>query len=84
MPNSLKCRLKKLAKEGLLSEKDLNRIVIIPDNATNGEVFLNVFKGSKEIGRDNWNQIGVSMCDGYDRYFNLEWWNAPYKKGEQE
>lgn len=26
MPNSLKCRLKKLAKEGLLSEKDLSRI----------------------------------------------------------
>jgi hypothetical protein len=26
MPNSLKCRLKKLAYQGLLSEKDLSRI----------------------------------------------------------
>ena len=26
MPNSLKCRLKRLARQGLLSEKDLSRI----------------------------------------------------------
>ena len=26
MPNSLKCRLKRLANQGLLSEKDLSRI----------------------------------------------------------
>lgn len=34
MPNSLKCRLKKLAYQGLLSEKDLSRIYTDNDMIT--------------------------------------------------
>ena len=32
MPNSLKCRLKKLVRKGFLTEADINRIIIIPVN----------------------------------------------------
>lgn len=38
MPNSLRARLKKLAYQGKLSKKDLDRIIVVPDGATNGEV----------------------------------------------
>ncbi len=34
MPNSLKCRLKNLVRNGLLRERDLERIVIIPEGTT--------------------------------------------------
>ena len=67
MPNSLKCRLKKLAKEGLLSEKDLNRIVIIPDRAKNGEVIEAIFPDKK-----------IDLMDNKV----IDWWYSPYKKGE--
>ena len=69
MPNSLKCRLKKLAKEGLLSEKDLNRIVIIPDRAKNGEVIEAIFPDKK-----------IDLMDNKV----IDWWYSPYKKGGQE
>ena len=69
MPNSLKCRLKKLANQGLLSEKDLNRIVIIPDRAKNGEVIEAIFPDTK-----------IDLMDNKV----IDWWYSPYKKGEQE
>ena len=66
MPNSLKSRLKKLANQGLLSEKDLSRIVIIPDRAKNGEVIETIFPDKKIKCKDN----------------IIDWWYSPYKKGE--
>ena len=40
MPNSLKCRLKNLVRNGLLREKDLERIIIIPEckNLVSGSI----------------------------------------------
>ena len=69
MPNSLKSRLKKLEHQGLLSEKDLNRIVIIPDRAKNGEVIKTLFPDTK-----------IDLADNKV----IDWWYSPYKKGEQE
>lgn len=49
MPNSLKCRLKKLVNREYLTDKDLERIIIIPPNATNSEVLKAVFPNIKII-----------------------------------
>ena len=69
MPNSLKSRLKKLEHQGLLSKKDLKRIVIIPDRAKNGEVIETLFPDTK-----------IDLADNKV----IDWWYSPYKKGEQE
>ena len=66
MPNSLKSRLKKLEHQGLLSEKDLNRIVVIPDRAKNGEVIETLFPDTK-----------IDLADNKV----IDWWYSPYKKG---
>lgn len=65
MPNSLKCRLKKLAYQGLLSEKDLSRIytdndVIMEFEKIKAEIEQDAFKdvnGSKYIFVNRVNQI---------------------------
>jgi len=46
-------------------------IEIIPDNATNGEIMEKVF--GKEFAENIW----LFYC-------KIDWWNAPYKKGEEE
>ena len=83
MPNSLKSRLKKLEHQGLLSEKDLNRIVVIPNNATNGQVIKSMFSISKETFT-NYSTVEVYGLDDEktSTEFYADWWNAPYKKGE--
>jgi len=69
MPHSLRCRLQGLVYKGLLEKKDLERIVIIPKDATNGEIMEKVF--GKEFAENIW----LFYC-------KIDWWNAPYKKGE--
>lgn len=75
MPNSLKCRLKKLVHKGLLSEKDLNRIIVVPYNATNGDMIKALFP----------NYYDIDLVEEYPSgniYFNQDWWNTPYKLSE--
>ena len=60
MPNSLRARLNKLEYQGKLSKKDLDRIIVVPDGATNGEVLSELF-GISSPGRmtfygDWWNR----------------------------
>lgn len=82
MPNSLKSRLKKLEHQGLLSEKDLNRIVVVPNNATNGQVIKSIFSISGEA-YTNYGTIKVYGIDcELPTEFLSDWWNAPYKRGE--
>ena len=89
MPNSLKSRLKKLEHQGLLSEKDLNRIVVIPDNATNGDIIKTLFD-VKEVRKYRTRVTVWTLLNGNIEPidFQLKWWNTPYKlselKGEQE
>ena len=85
MPNSLKSRLKKLEHQGLLSEKDLNRIIVIPNNATNGDVIKALFPDCIILDK------GESFCSFWytkedeGRYVNFtnQWWNAPYKENKE-
>ena len=84
MPNSLKCRLKNLVRNGLLRECDLKRIIIIPPNATNGDVIKAVFPSIDftEIAftvhaTTSVTSNGVKGGISYD--FWKDWWNAPYE-----
>ncbi len=52
----------------------------IPDNATNGDMIIEVFPELKytiQNGR-------VVTTIGIASSFDLDWWNAPYKGGETE
>ena len=76
MPNSLKCRLKNLVRNGLLRECDLERIIIIPPNATNGETLEKVFPNLVdhcESHVEKWIAVDTDLVS------NEEWLNTPYK-----
>ena len=50
--------------------------IIIPDNATNGDVIKTLFK-------PNWiRRMDDVVREEYE--FDAEWWNAPYKKGGKD
>jgi len=60
--------------------------VVIPDNATNLDVFTKIFKGTPDldtcpvfcISKDDVQcECDVNTCKCGD------WWNIPYKKGEE-
>ena len=81
MPNSLKCRLKNLVRNGLLRERDLKRIIIIPEGeipkgATHGDVFKKmfntVFPKTIAIFKVDESNLTMSFC------FTQEWWDEPY------
>ena len=84
MPNSLKCRLKNLVRNGLLRERDLKRIIIIPEGATNGEVFKktypNVSIEYREANEFVEDHVCVCFMDCLTTiYYPAWWWNAPYE-----
>lgn len=91
MPNSLKCRLKNLVRNGLLRERDLKHIIIIPQNATNGDVFMTMFpnliwhstKGNL-IGRTS---VDMPIGDRWQKnmfYCDTDWWEAPFTREESK
>ena len=56
----------------------------IPDNATNGDIIKALFD-VKEVRKYKTRVTAWTLFDGYigPIDFQLKWWNAPYKKGEQ-
>lgn len=74
-------------KEGSLFDmtlrKALKNATPIPDNATNGDVLRIMFPVSVFDGEDDNKYVGFYTGDGV-KSFPLDWWNAPYKKGEEE
>ena len=53
--------------------------IIIPKNATNGDMIKAMFNVEiKHIFEDL--NIIVVILDGKSKIFELDWWNAPYKK----
>ena len=82
MPNSLRSRLNKLVYKGLLSEEDLKRIIIIPPNATNGDVQKALhpkheIKKFKTLTGDN----GIQFCaKNGNSLYREEWWNAKFER----
>lgn len=62
-------------------------VVIIPDNATNGDMMKTLFKNAIIEERD-YGVIIFSISNLPLWYANKDWWNTPYKlsklKGKQE
>ena len=59
--------------------------VLIPDNATNGDVIMAMFPNAKWYVNED-NEVFTDHVTLNDRFvrFNIDWWNAPYKKGVNE
>ena len=57
------------------------RVVVVPDNATNGDVIMTVTGEKFSRGAYN-NDLMISDGEHY-MAFNAEWWNAPYKRTEE-
>ena len=55
----------------------------IPDNATNGQVLLQMFPPSVYFGDDE-KHIVLLTKDCELTCYNNEWWNAPYKVEREE
>ena len=75
---SLLCRLKNLVHKGILKAEDLDRIVIIPKDATNGEVAMQMFGDKGE---------SIKVCTYNDKLIGVklikDWWNNPYRKDQK-
>ena len=82
---SLLCKLKNLAYKGEISKKDLERIVIIPKDATNGDVIKAVFPNSSihyhkaDELVDDYVSVNINDCDIQQDY-SKDWWNLLYRK----
>ena len=54
-------------------------VIDIPDNPTNGDMFLKTFSNSKIVSVSNI-MITVFVSNMYFSIdFDKDWWNAPYK-----
>ena len=58
----------------------------IPDNVTNGDFFLMLYKPYCYLPSDNnCSDIGIQLYEGAEiMWFDETWWNAPYKKEVEE
>ena len=54
------------------------KLVVIPDNATNGDVIMAIFPNASVYEHGS----TYSVNNVYN--FNSTWWNAPYKVGETD
>ena len=57
-------------------------VVVIPDNATNGDMVKAITGEDFSRGASIYNH-DLMICEGeYYLAFNIDWWNAPYKGSE--
>lgn len=67
-------------QEELFELKHNPNIIEIPDNATNGEMIKKIFPNAEYLICED--VVNVTFCDTEANWFDKDWWNAPYKKGE--
>ena len=55
----------------------------LPQNPTNGDIIKAMFPNVEVKEKNNVYEIyfGVGTCI---QHFNHQWWNAPYKRGEED
>ena len=81
MPNSLKSKLKKFVHNGLLKEEDLKRIIVIPPNATNGDIKIALHPNAKVTKHLSDCGEFVEFNDGkYVAEYTMSWWNAKFER----
>lgn len=56
---------------------------IFPENATNGDVLKRLLYG-KTIITEFIHDVNISVNNTVVGQFDMEWWNAPYKRGDTE
>lgn len=55
----------------------------IPEGATNGDILKRLLYG-KTIITEFIHDVNISVNNTVVGQFDMEWWNAPYKRGETE
>ena len=66
-------------------KKAFEALKLIPDNATNGDVIKAMFPNADIEYWYEYSTYNVEFPNDNDiKHFSYNWWNAPYKKGEQE
>ena len=59
------------------------KLVVTPDNATNGDVIKAIFPDAENIRMDNGLPLNFVLEFELHRNYK-DWWNAPYKVGDKE
>jgi hypothetical protein len=67
-----------------LDELPTVNAIVIPENVTNGDMYLHMFPNAKVVGSEYHGVHDYIVVEvGNDTVeFPMSWWNAPYKKGE--
>lgn len=55
----------------------------IPDNATNGDMIKAMFPTAEVKEKNNCYEVYFGIGTAI-QFFNHQWWNAPYKRGDTE
>lgn len=65
-------------------KKAIEVLKLIPDNATNGDMIKALFPNAEYWDSTEFENEERINFEGNDclECLNLDWWNAPYKKGE--
>jgi hypothetical protein len=81
---NIRCRRNgKTFLANFVNQCEFRDAVIIPPNATNGDVLKLCFNAvEKQRFTDDGYSFVVVAIDGAIKYFDLRWWNAPYKGSE--
>ena len=61
--------------------KNRNDVIIIPDNATNGDMIKAIFPGTTGTGFDAQLNFEMHLNNEHNYHvgkFNQDWWNEPY------
>lgn len=79
------CRAEVIGELNRLGRNAFKEMKIIPDNATNGDMIKDMFPNA--IIKIN--EIGSMVHVKYNNHtcwvnYELEWWNAPYKRGDSD
>lgn len=72
---------RKYAVRQLIKSRPVVNAIPIPEGATNGDVLKAVFP--KAIIVDVGRAVNVEFSEDEENWFDLDWWNAPYKGVEE-
>lgn len=85
--NSLRAKMGNLAGFDVLGRciDEESTVFDIPDNATNGDIIKALFPNATIHIFECLNSVNVITDETLNaQTFDLDWWNAPYQKGDQK
>ena len=81
---NIRCRRNgKTFLANFVNQCEFSDAVIIPPNATNGDMLKAMFDvvEKQRFDKDGYSLVVVAI-DGAIKYFDLRWWDAPYRGSE--